>query len=153
MQQFILARIIWRIDIKNQAQRTIRQLFDVSQKKGLTFYQTRSNAIILHNILPVACIEKVVVMNSEEALFNKICTNPLAHREKLYYNRLGTKDERILEIRTRVNPASLMRATCFLKLITEFKDYHTLQTSSSSSWWKPPDQWWQASRWVNSAFF
>ena len=55
----------------------------VAQKNGLTFYQTRSNAIIPHNTLPAACIEKVVVMNSEEVLYNKN-TNLLAHREKLY---------------------------------------------------------------------
>ena len=30
----------------------------VAQKKGLQFYQTRSNAIILHNSLPTTCIEK-----------------------------------------------------------------------------------------------
>ena len=32
----------------------------IGQKKGLTFNQTRSNAIILHNFFPAACIEKVV---------------------------------------------------------------------------------------------
>ena len=37
----------------------------VALKKGLAFYQTRSDAIIHHNSLPAACIEKVVVMNSE----------------------------------------------------------------------------------------
>ena len=42
----------------------------VAQKKGLTFYQTRSNAIILHNTHPAACIGKVVVRNSEEVLNN-----------------------------------------------------------------------------------
>ena len=40
----------------------------VAQKKGLTFYQTKSNAIILQNTLPAACVEKVVKMNSEEVL-------------------------------------------------------------------------------------
>ena len=44
----------------------------VAQKKGLTFYQTRSNAIILHNTLPAACIEIVVITNSEEVLYNKM---------------------------------------------------------------------------------
>ena len=36
------------------------------------FYQTRSNAIILHNALPAACIEKVVAISSREVLNNKI---------------------------------------------------------------------------------
>ena len=44
----------------------------VAQKKGLTFNQTRSNAIILHNTVPSACIEKVVAMSSGEVLYNKM---------------------------------------------------------------------------------
>ena len=43
----------------------------VAQKKGLTFYQTRSNAIILHNTLPAECIEKVVALSSGEVVYNK----------------------------------------------------------------------------------
>ena len=38
----------------------------LAQRKGLKFYQTRSNAIILYDTLPAYCISKVVVMNSEE---------------------------------------------------------------------------------------
>ena len=41
----------------------------VAQKKGLTSYQTRSDAIILHNTLPALCIEKVKVMNSGKEFF------------------------------------------------------------------------------------
>ena len=33
----------------------------VAQSKGLQFYLTRSNEIILYNKLPAMCIEKVVV--------------------------------------------------------------------------------------------
>ena len=43
----------------------------VAQSKGLQFYQTRSNAIILHNILLAMCIEKVVVKKSGEELYSK----------------------------------------------------------------------------------
>ena len=53
----------------------------IGQKKRLTFYQTRSNAIILHNTLPAACIEKVVVKNSEEVLYNKIQESPRSPRK------------------------------------------------------------------------
>ena len=53
----------------------------VALKKGSTFYQTRSNAIILHNTLPVAKIEKVVVMSSEEVLNNKIYESPRSPRK------------------------------------------------------------------------
>ena len=41
----------------------------VAQKKGLTFYQTQSNAIILHDSVPADCIERVVNMKSKEILY------------------------------------------------------------------------------------
>ena len=44
------------------------------------FYQTRSNAIILHNAVPAACIEKVVAISSREVLNNKKM-NLIVHRE------------------------------------------------------------------------
>ena len=53
----------------------------VAQKKGLTFYQTRSNAIILHNTVPAPCIEKVVAMSSGEVLKNKMCESPRSLRK------------------------------------------------------------------------
>ena len=40
----------------------------VAQSKGLQFYQTRSNAIILHNTLLAVCIDKVVIRKSGEEL-------------------------------------------------------------------------------------
>ena len=43
----------------------------LAQKKELTFYQTRLNAITLHDFLPAVCIEKVVVLNSGEELYSK----------------------------------------------------------------------------------
>ena len=41
---------------------------NVAQRKGLTFYQTKSNAIILCNTLPPCCIEKVVLWKTGEVL-------------------------------------------------------------------------------------
>ena len=40
-------------------------------RKGLTFYQTRSNAIILQGILPACCIPKVVRLKTGEVLCKK----------------------------------------------------------------------------------
>ena len=45
-------------------------------KKGLTFYQTRSNAIILQETLPAYCIPKVVRMETGEVLFEKVYMSP-----------------------------------------------------------------------------
>ena len=44
--------------------------------KGLTFYQTRSNAIILQGILPAYCIPKVVRLKTGEVLYEKAYMSP-----------------------------------------------------------------------------
>ena len=44
---------------------------DLAIKKGLKFYQTRSNAIILQETLPAFCIPKVVRLKTGEVLYEK----------------------------------------------------------------------------------
>ena len=44
--------------------------------KGLKFYQTRSNAIIPHEILPASCIPKVVRMETGEVKNEKVYMSP-----------------------------------------------------------------------------
>ena len=48
-------------------------------EKGLTFYQTRSNAIILYETLPAYCIPKVVRMETREVIFEKVYASPRPH--------------------------------------------------------------------------
>ena len=43
------------------------------QRKLLKFHQKRSNAIILYDTLPAYFIPKVVVMESEEIIYEKVC--------------------------------------------------------------------------------
>ena len=51
-----------------------------AQKLGLKFYQTRSNAIILHDTLPPVCIERVVSRRNHETQLSRISKSPrLAH--------------------------------------------------------------------------
>ena len=50
--------------------------FQLAQRKGLKFYQTRSNAVILHDTLPAYCISKVVVMESGEIIHEKAYVSP-----------------------------------------------------------------------------
>ena len=45
-------------------------------KKGLTFYQTRSNAIILQGTLPAYCIPKVVRLKTGEVLYERPYLSP-----------------------------------------------------------------------------
>ena len=49
---------------------------NLAQKKGLKFYQTRSNAIILQETLPAYCIPKVVRMESGEVTYEKVYMSP-----------------------------------------------------------------------------
>ena len=49
---------------------------NLAMKKGLTFYQTRSNATILQATLPAYCIPKVVRMEPGEVFFEKVFMSP-----------------------------------------------------------------------------
>ena len=49
---------------------------DLAIKEGLTFYQTRSNAIILQGTLPTYCIPKVVRLKTGEVLYEKAYMSP-----------------------------------------------------------------------------
>ena len=49
---------------------------DLAIRKGLTFYQTRSNAIILQGTLPACCIPKVVRLKTGEVLYEKSYMSP-----------------------------------------------------------------------------
>ena len=49
---------------------------DLAIRKGLTFYQTRSNAIILQETLPAYCFPKVVRLKTGEVLYEKVCMSP-----------------------------------------------------------------------------
>ena len=49
---------------------------NLAVRKGLKFYQTRSNAIILHETLPAYFIPKVVRMETGEVLYEKIYMSP-----------------------------------------------------------------------------
>ena len=49
---------------------------NLALKKGLTFCQTRSNAIILHETLPAYCIPKVVRMETGEVIYEKGYASP-----------------------------------------------------------------------------
>ena len=49
---------------------------DLAIKEGLTFYQTRSNAIILQGILPAHCISKVERLKTGEMLYERRYLSP-----------------------------------------------------------------------------
>ena len=49
---------------------------NLATKKGLKFYQTRSNAIILQETLPAYCFPKVVRMETGEVIYEKVFLSP-----------------------------------------------------------------------------
>ena len=49
---------------------------NLALRKGLKFYQTRSNAIILHDTLPAYCIPKVVRMETGEVIYETVYMSP-----------------------------------------------------------------------------
>ena len=48
----------------------------LAQKKGLKFYQTRSNATILHDTLPAYCIPKAIMMGTGEITYERVYASP-----------------------------------------------------------------------------
>ena len=48
----------------------------LAQQKGLKFYQTRCNAIILYDALPVYCISRALAMKSEEIIYQTVYVSP-----------------------------------------------------------------------------
>ena len=57
---------------------------DLAIQKGLTFYQTRSNAIILQETHPVYCIPKIVGLKTGEVLYEKKACHLDLHQRSHY---------------------------------------------------------------------
>ena len=49
---------------------------DLAIEKGLTFYQTRSNAIIRQETLPAYCVPNVVRLKTGDVLYDKVFMSP-----------------------------------------------------------------------------
>ena len=60
-------------------------------RKGLIFYQTRSNAIILQGTLPAYCIPKVVRPKTGEVLYEKAYMSPRPH-QRSHYVTIGQRN-------------------------------------------------------------
>ena len=58
----------------------------LAQERGLQFYQTGSHAVVLHNTLFAACIEKAVCMETTDELYQKVRLTPKVPRVVLKSN-------------------------------------------------------------------
>ena len=63
----------------------------LAQRKGLKFYQTKSNAIIFYDTLPAYCIPKVVVMEFGEIIYEKVYVSPRPP-PKIFFKDNWTKE-------------------------------------------------------------
>ena len=70
---------------RNIKTRYIGSILILRFKKRLTFYQTRSNAIILQGTLPAYCIPKVVRLKTREVFFSKKYT---CHHQRSHYDTI-----------------------------------------------------------------
>ena len=55
--------------------------FQLAQRKGLKFYQTRLNAIILYDTLPAYCVPKAIMMETGEIIYEKVYASPRLPRK------------------------------------------------------------------------
>ena len=79
----------------------------LAQERGLQFYQTRSHAVVLHNTLPAACIEKAVRMKTTEELYQKVRSTPSVPRVVLKSNsQYGLQDPQNQDERSSWEPPS-----------------------------------------------
>ena len=77
---------------RNIKTRYIGSDVNLAIRKGLTFYQTRSNTIILQGTLPAYCIPKVVRLKTGEVFFLKKHTCYLDHHQRSHYVTIGLKN-------------------------------------------------------------
>ena len=80
----------------------------VAQSKGLQFYQTRSNAIILYNNFPAVCIEKVAIGKSGEGLYSETYQSPSVPQR---ISRICIVDARTPQALTRERPSIILTST------------------------------------------
>ena len=96
---------------RNIKTRCIGSTSKLAQKKGLKFYQTRSNGIILYNTLPACCIPKVVRMEIGEIKNEKVHESPRTPpKSSLRYDwmkELGSEVARQAEVNQPTNPTKL----------------------------------------------
>ena len=89
-------------------------------KKGLTFYQTRSNAIIFQETLPAYCIPKVVRLKTKEVLHEIIHVTSTSakdlieariEKENWVRKLLDNQKEKLLDKQNFSNPLQIQFVT------------------------------------------
>ena len=94
----------------------------LARKKGLKFYQTRSNAIVLYNTLPAYCIPKAIKMETGEIKYEKVFELKMSLREldEGIGFRSSWTSRKILTNPTKPKSNSQNRATCYDRTNVQF---------------------------------
>ena len=72
-----LTRLAWYMQKWKRHRDTVYWVdIQLAQRKGLKFFQTRSNAVILYDSLPAYRISKAIVVKSEEIIYQKVYLSP-----------------------------------------------------------------------------
>ena len=66
----------------------------LAQERDLQFYRTRSNAVVLYDTLPAACIEKAVCMKTTDELYQKVRLTPKVFKSKSQHSARSTQPRR-----------------------------------------------------------
>ena len=84
----------------------------LAQEIGLQYHQTRSHAVVLHNTLPAACIEKAVCMKTQDELHQKFRSTLGVLRVVLKSNsQHGLQDPQNQDARSSWEPSSDSKST------------------------------------------
>ena len=112
--------------------------FQHAQRKGLKFYQTRRNAVILNDTLPAYCISKAIVMKSEEIIYHTLVCH-VDHRRRFPLKIIGRVNwilmlqEAVSHPTNRIKtqyPITRYKETCYK---TEWRNPGTYQVWSRHS--------------------
>ena len=75
----------------------------LAQERDLQFYRTRSNAVVLYDTLPAACIEKAVCMKTTDELYQKVRLTPKVFKSNSQH---GLQDPQNQDARSSRKPSS-----------------------------------------------
>ena len=94
---------------------------ELAQEKGLMFYQTRSNAMILYDTLPAYCIPKVVMMETGEMIYEKVYASPrpppMISFKDNWMKELGSEIARGSEDSQQIQPTSKTLLSSTVRLV------------------------------------
>ena len=114
--------------VGNLSRRRLLGKIDRTQDQGLRFWQTKSSAIIVHNLVPADCIYRVISQNGDPTLWKD--SQPLDLRRRWHFGELGSSSSLfVMMCRTSTRKLAHDR--------TEIRDVQGYTTDDQTSSGKP----------------